>query len=153
MINHTKPSVMVRKAGNDDLPDILKLFEELSASAQTTLGAETAEIIFDKMMSYPDYSVYAAELDGAIVGAFELVVIDSLGHLGTPFGILEDVVVTASHRNLGIGGQLVRFAAEACRERGCYKMVLSSNVKRTDAHRFYKRLGFSLHGYSFALSL
>jgi GNAT superfamily N-acetyltransferase len=36
-----------------------------------------------------------------------------------------------------------------CREAGCYKMVLSSNLKREKAHLFYERLGFERHGVSF----
>ena len=34
---------------------------------------------------------------------------------------------------------------------GCYKMALSSNLKREAAHRFYDSLGFGRHGYSFLI--
>jgi predicted GNAT family acetyltransferase len=37
------------------------------------------------------------------------------------------------------------------REAGCYKMALSSNVKRAAAHAFYESLGFERHGYSFVI--
>jgi GNAT superfamily N-acetyltransferase len=31
----------------------------------------------------------------------------------------------------------------AARERGCYRVQLTSNKQRGDAHRFYERNGFS----------
>ena len=39
------------------------------------------------------------------------------------------------------------------RTRGCYKLALSSNARRADAHRFYEALGFERHGLSFAVFL
>jgi len=38
---------------------------------------------------------------------------------------------------------------QACRSAGCYKLALSSNLKRAGAHRFYDSLGFERHGFSF----
>ena len=40
-----------------------------------------------------------------------------------------------------------------CRQKGCYKMMLSSNLRRTGAHAFYESLGFEKHGYSFRIDL
>ena len=42
-------------------------------------------------------------------------------------------------------------AREQCRAAGCYKMALSSNLKREGAHAFYDSLGFERHGYSFVI--
>jgi len=53
------------------------------------------------------------------------------------------VHVSESERNRGYGSQMMRWALERCRERGCGMVQLTSNKKRTDAHRFYERLGFS----------
>jgi len=36
---------------------------------------------------------------------------------------------------------------------GCYKLMLSSNLRREAAHRFYASLGFEKHGYSFQIDL
>ncbi len=38
---------------------------------------------------------------------------------------------------------------QRCQEAGCYKMSLSSNLKRAQAHAFYESIGFEKHGYSF----
>ena len=44
-------------------------------------------------------------------------------------------------------------AIALCQEAGCYKMFLSTNLKRTDAHAFYEYLGFKKHGYSYRVEL
>ncbi len=94
-----------------------------------------------------------AEQADEIVGSFALLVMDNLGHLGTPSGIVEDVVVAPARQSQGIGQAMMEFALERCREKGCYKLVLSSNAKRTRAHAFYESLGYERHGYSFRVNL
>jgi GNAT superfamily N-acetyltransferase len=48
---------------------------------------------------------------------------------------------------------MVRQAIELCRDKGCYKLALSSNSRRSRAHAFYESLGFKRHGYSFVAEL
>ena len=43
----------------------------------------------------------------------------------------------------GIGRAMMAHALEECRKAGCYKLALSSNVQRANAHRFYESLGFT----------
>jgi GNAT superfamily N-acetyltransferase len=50
-----------------------------------------------------------------------------------------------------VGRAMMAHAIEQCRKAGCYKLALSSNLKREDAHRFYESLGFERHGYSFVI--
>lgn len=74
---------------------------------------------------------------------------DNLGHLGRTSGIAEDVVVKDTLQGQGIGKQMMEFAMEKCRQKGCYKLALSSNKSREKAHKFYESIGFNKHGYSF----
>ena len=53
----------------------------------------------------------------------------------------------------GIGRAMMEFAQARCRDKRCYKLVLSSNAKRERAHAFYESLGFARHGYSFRTEL
>jgi GNAT superfamily N-acetyltransferase len=48
---------------------------------------------------------------------------------------------------------MMNWAAEAARARGCILVQLTSNKQRTDAHRFYERLGFSKSHEGFKLYL
>ena len=142
----------IRSATEADLPSILALYVEVEDDGRV-LSIEEARSVFARMKSYPDYKVYVAMLGGSIVGTFELLIMDNLAHMGAPSGVVEDVVVHRDWRGKGVGKQMVQFAMDRCRERGGYKLALSSNLKREAAHRFYDGLGFQRHGYSFVVEL
>ena len=72
---------------------------------------------------------------------------------GGHVGLIEDVVVDEAYRSRGIGRKMMEFAMAICRQQGCYKLVLSSNLQRERAHAFYENLGFKKHGYSFMVEL
>jgi GNAT superfamily N-acetyltransferase len=115
------------------------------------LDINRARQIFEKIRQYPNYEVFVAQIGEEIVGTFAFLVMDNLAHNGLPAGVIEDVVVTHSQRNKGIGKAMMVFAIERAKEYRCYKVALSSSLKRTDAHKFYEKLGFEVHGYSFSL--
>ncbi|MES2519470.1 MAG: GNAT family N-acetyltransferase [Bacteroidota bacterium] len=142
----------IQYATKNDLPFILNLYATVLDKGET-LSLEVSEKHFDKMMSYPNYNVFVALEDDQIVGTFALLIMDNLAHVGTPSGIVEDVVVADEHQGKGIGKQMMEFALERCRQYGCYKMVLSSNLKRIEAHQFYEGLGFEKHGFSYRINL
>jgi GNAT superfamily N-acetyltransferase len=77
----------------------------------------------------------------------------NLSHLGAPSAIVEDVVVAPSLQGNGIGKAMMQFALGLCRDKGCYKLMLSSNAKREHAHAFYESLGFERHGFSFRIDV
>ena len=45
-------------------------------------------------------------------------------------------------RGTGLGRQMIAQAIEIARARGCVMVQLASDASRTDARRFYERLGF-----------
>ena len=146
-------SLLIRAATPADIAGVLALYAQPDLDDGEVLPLHEAVSLFEKFALYPDYTLYVAEADGEVVGTFALLVMDNLGHLGAPSGIVEDVVVAPARQGYGIGAQMMRFALERCRQKGCYKLVLSSNAKRVRAHAFYEQLGFERHGYSFRVDL
>jgi GNAT superfamily N-acetyltransferase len=55
---------------------------------------------------------------------------------------VEAVRVRADRRSGGIGRELMAYAIERARARGCRMVQLTTDKRRTDAHRFYDSLGF-----------
>ncbi|MBS0290177.1 MAG: GNAT family N-acetyltransferase [Proteobacteria bacterium] len=146
-------SVTIREAIEADLPAIINLYSLLELKKQEVISLDEAKCIFDKMKSYPNYRIYVALLADEIIGTFALLIMDNLAHVGKPSGIIEDVVVSSAYQGNGIGKLMMATAMEVCRKAGCYKLVLSSNLKRVQAHNFYKALGFEQHGWSFLINL
>ena len=142
----------IRRATEADLAEIIRLHQQLDPAEPATSEAD-ARRIFERINTYPDYAIYLAEVNGKIAGTFGLLVMDKLAHNGKPSALVEDVVVDEALRGQGIGREMMAFAMEHGRARGCYKLALSSNLKRTEAHAFYETLGFRKHGYSYAIDL
>ena len=143
----------MREATAADLPAILELYRQLGEDDGRVLDLEAARRIFSRIHSCPEYRLHVAQTGERVVGVYGLLIMDNLGHLGAPSAIVEDVVVAEGLRGQGLGGMMMAHAAALARERGCYKIMLSSNRARGAAHRFYERLGFARHGYSFRLDL
>jgi GNAT superfamily N-acetyltransferase len=85
--------------------------------------------------------VLVAELDGAVVGCLSTSVMRVL-HRPAPVGRISMMVVDESLRGRGIGAELVRAAEQTLAEQGCSMIEVTSHVRRTEAHRFYERLGY-----------
>jgi GNAT superfamily N-acetyltransferase len=145
--------IILREAALSDLPRLLELYMQLDFGPEKKLSLTKARSQFLRYGEYPNYRVYVAEAAGVIVGTFALIIIDSVAHGGKPFGIVEDVVVSADWQGKGIGKKMMQFAMARCKKMGCYKLALSSHLKREDAHKFYESLGFEKHGFSFQVAL
>lgn len=145
--------VIIRTATEADLPGVIALYGQPGLDDGVVLSQPEAKAIFARFATYPSYTLYVAELGGAVVGTFALLIMDNLGHLGAPSAIVEDVVVSAEHQSHGIGRVMMHFALDRAREAGCYKLMLSSNLVRERAHKFYESLGFTRHGFSFRMDI
>jgi GNAT superfamily N-acetyltransferase len=98
-------------------------------------------------------ALLVAERDGEVVGACQLIVFRHLQAHGGLCAEVESVHVHPEHRGGGVGTALLRGAVDRARRSGCYRVQLTSNVARSDAHRFYGRLGFVPSHIGFKLPL
>lgn len=142
----------IRSATINDLESILQIYAKALDNGNV-LSVAHAQVIFLKQQQYPDYQVFVAELEDQIVGTFALLIMENMAHLGTPSAVVEDVGVLPEMQGKGIGQRMMRFALTQAKEKGCYKMSLSSNLRREQAHQFYESLGFEKHGFSFLMEL
>ena len=97
---------------------------------------------FTALAADPRQLLVVAEQDGAPVGTLQLTFIPGLSRRGATRAQIEAVRVRADRRGSGLGRELVRWAIDTARERGCVLVQLTTDNSRTDAHRFYERLGF-----------
>lgn len=146
-----------RSARPGDLPFIIGL---ATPEAIVAAGDDPADAMHGDYLralaaidADPNQEVIVAERDGEPVGTFQLSFIPGLMRRGAWRGLIEAVFVSADARGHGVGSEMMRWAIERCRERGCSMVQLTSNKKRLDAHRFYERLGFqkSHEGFKFYL--
>jgi GNAT superfamily N-acetyltransferase len=137
---------LIRDATRDDVPRIVELMQQLSMSAEVRESDPRdpayAKAFDDIRAQDARHRVLVVEIDGVVVGTAQLFVRPNLSHGGKPLAEIESVVVDHGARGRGLGEALIRFCIDRAKELGCFRVQLTSNTKRTDAHRFYERLGF-----------
>ena len=82
----------------------------------------------------------AEDVSGVAVGWMQLALCASLAD--EPCTEIRGLVVAASARGRGIGGELLLEADAWAHARGCARVCVRSRVERERAHRFYERAGF-----------
>jgi len=148
-----RDDLAIRPAARAEVADVLALYQQADLDRET-LPLDQAQALFDRIQGYPDYDLMVAcTPEGGIVGTYLLLIMDKLGHLGAPAAVVDDVAVAADRQGQGIGTAMMRDAMARARMRGCYKLMLSSNLNRERAHRFYEKLGFTQHGLSFEVAV
>jgi GNAT superfamily N-acetyltransferase len=149
-------NLLIRLATVEDLPDVLRLYCDSGVEKDANLPLADAEQWFQRIQQYPNYTLWVAtlkELDDRRVGTFALLIMDNLVHHGSPSGIVEGVAVDPEFQGQGIGRQMMQVAMAQCQAAGCYKLSLSTNLQRKEAHLFYESLGFQKHGYSYSVEI
>ena len=86
-------------------------------------------------------------------GVCQLIVFRHLQARGGLCAEIESVHVHPDQRGRASGGCLIGDAIERARALGCYRVQLTSNLARPEAHRFYQRLGFVPSHVGFKLPL
>lgn len=90
-----------------------------------------------------------AELQGRVVGLATAHVIRSV-HKPEVVAMLTVLVVDERARGSGVGRAMVREAEAWAAAQGASAISLTSALRRTDAHEFYKRLGYEQTGVRLA---
>ncbi len=146
-----------RNATRDDIAIILTLIYQGAAApglvAAPEPDAPATLAAFDAICRDPNQRLVVAEIDGAVVGTLQLAFLPGMANNGAWRGQIESVHIRSDRRGEGLGSEMVRWAVERCRERGCAMVQLTSSALRTDAHRFYERLGFSRSHVGFKMKL
>lgn len=98
---------------------------------------------FAAIAASPNQRLIVAVAGGQVVGTLQLLFIPAISRKGSWRGQIEGVRIARERRGQGLGEAMVRWAIEECRTRGCVSIQLTSDNSRTDAHRFWERLGFA----------
>jgi len=91
--------------------------------------------------------------EGQVVGTLQITYIPGLSFSGSWRGQIESVRVASTMRGSGLGQQLMTWAVDQCRARGCRMVQLTTNKTRKDAQRFYDQLGFVASHEGYKLNL
>ncbi len=134
----------IRKANRSDCKEIFKIINELEYN---TLNYSKFKKIFDLLIDSKILTMFVAEIDGQIVGTLNLRIEPQLHHMANVAEVIE-LAVDPNYRNQKIGSKLFTHAVEYAKNKDCFVIDVSSNIKRKDAHRFYQHQGMEITHYT-----
>ncbi|MEU1644770.1 GNAT family N-acetyltransferase [Micromonospora zamorensis] len=136
--------VTYREAARDDLPAVIALLADdvLGKARDFTEVDEAYERAFADISADPRNQLIVAEQDTELVGCLQITYIPGLGRHGAERSLIESVRVRSDRRGQGLGRELMTWAVDQARQRGCALVQLTTDKTREDAHRFYLSLGF-----------
>ncbi|MFG2646223.1 GNAT family N-acetyltransferase [Streptomyces sp. NPDC048436] len=150
----------LRPATRADLPAVLALLsdEERVVDPASVVVTAAYEDAFASIDEDPRNEVLVledpeADAPGPVVGCLQVTYIPGLGKGGVERALVEAVRVRADRRGSGLGRLLMELAVARARARGCALVQLTSDKRRTEAHRFYASLGFARSHDGFKLAL
>ena len=145
----------IRPTVADDIPAIVAMLADDPLGAQRESPDDLTPYLsaLERLSGDPNQHHMVAVREGQIVGTLQLTIIPGLSRKGATRSIIEAVRIHADQRGGGLGTQLIEWAIDESRRQGCQLVQLTSDATRTDAHRFYERLGFEASHVGFKQSL
>jgi GNAT superfamily N-acetyltransferase len=144
-------TVEIRPVRRDELPVIVTLYNLIWTGSKSPVDIKTATSIYDGMKKHPENDLYAALLDGRIVGTFMVVVKKEGPDLRE--AIVENLVVHPRYRRKGVGREMLDYIVTCCRQKGCRRVLVANREVREDLAAFYSVLGFERDGSNFIMDL
>ncbi|ATZ25639.1 GNAT family N-acetyltransferase [Streptomyces lavendulae] len=149
------PELTIRPATEADLPAIVAMLADdpLGATRESPEDLTPYVAALKRLADDPHQHVVVAVRGERVVGTLQLTIVPGLSRKGATRSIVEGVRVHADERGSGLGTRFIEWAVERSRQENCRLVQLTSDVTRTDAHRFYERLGFTASHVGFKLQL
>ena len=150
-------AIDIRRATRADLSAIVAMLADdaLGSTREDASKPPTAAYVsaFAAIDADPNQFLAVMTADGAVIGTLQLTFVRGLSRKGALRGQIEAVRIAGARRGAGLGQALIQWAVEECRRRGCAMVQFTSDKSRTDAHRFYERLGFKASHLGFKMDL
>ncbi|MFE3250418.1 GNAT family N-acetyltransferase [Streptomyces sp. NPDC059209] len=145
----------IRSAVAGDLPEIVAMLADdpLGATRESPDDLTPYLKALERLADDPNQYQVVAERNGRVVGTLQLTIIAGISRRGSTRSVIEGVRVHADERGSGLGTRLIRWAIDESGRQGCQLVQLTSDATRTDAQRFYERLGFTASHVGFKMSL
>ncbi|MHB9760034.1 GNAT family N-acetyltransferase [Streptomyces sp. BYX5S] len=145
----------IRQAAAEDIAEIVAMLADDPLGAQRESPEDLTPYLaaHARLAADPNQHLVVAVREGRVVGTLQLSIIPGLSRKGSTRSIIEAVRIHADERGSGLGTQLIEWAVDESRRQDCQLVQLTSDVTRTDAHRFYERLGFVGSHLGFKLQL
>ena len=136
--------IKIREIIQDDLEDLLKLYEQLGPNPFVQVDEHILDVWKD-ILQNKDYHIVVAEDEenSKIVSTCTCVIIPNLTHNQRPYAVVENVVTDQNFRGKGYATSCLDFAKEIAIKNNCYKLMLMTGSKKETTLNFYRNAGYT----------
>jgi len=123
--------IIIRKANESDLEEILKLINMPAIDNGTVMEPLDGNAVYQSILDDPNYFLIVATNEDEIVAYVSLVIIVQMTHEGATTALITDLIVSESiedkETQAGIARDLLEFAISLAQEYGCYKTIIEND--------------------------
>lgn len=136
-----------RKANKKDIHSIVRLLADDELGSQRERFEEPLPAAYDEAFEAMELQagnqIILAVENEKVIGCLQLTIIPGLARLGMKRAQIEGVRVDRNYRGKKIGEKLFEKAISIAKSEQCGMVQLTTDKQRSDAHRFYDKLGFT----------
>lgn len=131
--------MVIEKLKLEDIEGLLELYKELTPFENSL---ERSIEIYKEILQDEQYLIVVAKENNKVIGSAFGVCCKCLSVGGSPFLVIEDVIINEDFRGQGVGKKVMKVLDEFAEEKNCGYAILVSSDYRKKAHAFYDNLGF-----------
>jgi len=124
-------NIIIRKANESDLDDILKLIAMPAIDNGTVMESLDGKAVYHSILDDPNYFQIVAATEEHIVAYITLVIVVQMTHEGSTTALITDLIVSDSiadkQAQTDIASDLLEFTISLAQEYGCYKTIVEND--------------------------
>jgi GNAT superfamily N-acetyltransferase len=132
----------IRLIKANELHDLLALYAYLHPVDESLPASAIVQEVWQELLANDCYRYFGGYMGDVLVSTCTLTVIPNLTRGCKPYGVIENVVTHADHRNSGYGKAVLKHALAHAWSVGCYKVMLLTGRKDAATFGFYESAGF-----------
>ena len=135
-----------------DMQDCEAVYQMICDMESKMLPYDRFQEIFQRQLEDGRYECIICEENGETIGVLNMRFEEQLHHSETIAEILE-FVIAPGYRKKGFGKDMLAWASQRAKEKGCSQIEVACNQLRSDTHRFYLREGMKNYHFKFSKRL
>ena len=145
-------NIIIRKANESDLEEILALINSPEADNGSAMELRDANTVYQSILDDSNYFQIIASTEEGIVAIVTLTIIMQMTHEGSTTAFITDLIISQkiSDKNT-LASALMKYTNDLAEEYGCYKMIVSNDYQQELIESSSQALGLKKGSPSFNL--
>jgi GNAT superfamily N-acetyltransferase len=136
------PELIIKKAEQGDLHELLKLYTQLHDNSLPTIDSRI-ESIWSGIIQDANHHILLGCIGARLISSCVVVIIQNLTRQQRPYAVVENVITHPEYRNKGYASAILSAAKDIAVKNNCYKIMLMTGSKQENTLNFYRRAGYN----------